>query len=136
MASKNVNPALKNLQDIWKDSEANTGYFVADGVYNAKIIGIVIGESKNKKVLVTVTYTIIGSNFDGKKTASFYSLESPIGVSLFKGLMEILDIAIPEDIMQLPLAIQAFMEKFKGYVSISVKNKDERSNVSLLSITE
>lgn len=97
--------------------------------YTAIIGSPSIGVSKNDNMGVTVPMTLTGPPaFEGRSHGYWSNLETELGIAFFKGDLEKIDIAVPDDISDLGEALDA-MEGIE--VRFDVVKKDEYTNTYL-----
>lgn len=135
MAKQVVNPKLKSLQELWAGVDPIKGYMVPDGKYDVAIKKMELVDGTSGKLQVVVSYVILGGDHDGKEPKQFFGIEAPVGVGFFKGFCEVIGFEYPDDIAELPQAIEAFYPKFKGILHVIMKTKGEYQNIYLNDVT-
>ncbi len=135
MPKKVPNPRLKSLQELWAQTEAIKGYIVPDGKYDLAIEKMEMNDGSAGRLQVIVSYIILGGDQDGKKPKQFFGMETPVGIGFFKGYCEVIGLEIPEDMTELPQAIDAFYPGFKGILHVIMRTKGEYQNIYLTDVS-
>lgn len=118
--------SLKKLSKTWSKAEARTGGSqVKDGEYTAELVSMTIGTSKNGRLQVAEKYKITsGGKMKGKEITTYRGIESEQNIAYFKGHCEVLGVEIPDDMEDLPDALESFVDDNAEEFSIRVKTND------------
>lgn len=118
--------SLKKLSKTWSKAEARTGGSqVKDGEYTAELVSMTIGTSKNGRLQVAEKYKITsGGKMKGKEITTYQGIESEQNIAYFKGHCEVLGVEIPDDMEDLPDALESFVDDNAEEFSIRVKTND------------
>lgn len=118
--------SLKKLSKTWSKAEARTGGSqVKDGEYTAELVSMTVGTSKNGRLQVAEKYKITsGGKMKGKEITTYQGIESEQNIAYFKGHCEVLGVEIPDDMEDLPDALESFVDDNAEEFSIRVKTND------------
>ena len=120
-----VAKSLKKLSKTWNKAEARTGGSqVKDGEYQAELVSMTIGESKKGRLQVAEKFKITSGKLKGKEITQYHGIDNDNNMSFFKGHCEVLGVEVPEDIEDLPEALESFVEDNGEEFSIRVKTND------------
>lgn len=135
---KTVSKELAKLRKMWKDTQPTTGYpRVEDGDYLATIEEMSVGKSKQSgRIQVMTSFRIIEGPEKDKNILRFDGLDNEIGIGFFKGFCEVIGFEIPEDIEELPEALEEFVAHCDDIFNIRVKTKGDFQNVSVLGVSD
>lgn len=134
--NKDIHKTLKSLASAWENAEPTSTFTVPDADYIAKLVGMEIGFSKSGRIQVVSIFEIADGKMKGKEVKKFDGIESDMGISFFKGYCEVIGLEYPEDIDDLPDAIEAFVDEFDALLNILVKTKDDFQNVTVKGLSE
>ena len=117
--------SLKKLSKTWSKAEARTGGSqVKDGEYTAELVSMTIGTSKNGRLQVAEKFKITSGKMKGKEITTYQGIESEQNIAYFKGHCEVLGVEIPDDMEDLPDALESFVDDNAEEFSIRVKTND------------
>jgi hypothetical protein len=133
---KNISQVLKSLKNAWEDAEPMTATSIKDGDYVAKISSMEVSLSKNGRPQVVTTFVIADGKYKGKEKLRFDGIDNDTSMSFFKGFAETIGVDLPEDITDLPEALESFVDSFDALVNISMNNKGEYQNVYVKGLSE
>lgn len=135
--NKDIHKTLKSLSTAWENAEPTTaGFNVPDNDYVAKLSEMEIGFSKNGRLQVVSTFEIADGKMKGKEIKKFDGIDSDVGISFFKGYCEVIGLEYPEDIDELPDAIESFVDDCNDLMNLSVKTKDDFQNITVKGLSE
>lgn len=135
---KNVAKALRSLEGAWEQSEPKSaGSGVDDGDYTCKLEGMKICLSKNKRLQVVSDFEIVDGKFEGETLMKFDGIDSDVSMSWFKGYCEVLGLEVPEDIGDLPDAIETYLGENEDVLfNLRVKTKGDYQNMYLQGVID
>lgn len=131
-----VNEVLADLESAWSESEPKVFALIPDGDYLAKLVNMELGFSKNQRLQVISEFEIADGKYKGKTLKKFDGLKDEVNMSFFKGYCEVLGVEIPENISNLPDVLANFVDDFNSLVNITVKTKDEYTNIYVKGISD
>jgi len=134
--NKELHKELKSLQSQWKQAEPRTFSTIADGDYVAKITEMSVETSKSGRIQVVTTFKIADGKMKGKEVKKFDGISSEQNMQFFKGYCQVLGIEIPEDLSDLPEALDEFVSEFESLVNIAAVTKDEYQNIRVKGLSE
>lgn len=138
MASE-VAKDLKKMSKMWAKTEAKQGggggSRLPDGEYLCKIVDMKVGKSKNKRLQVVTEFKVKKpKDKKGKTFLKFSGLESEDNIAYFKGFAEVLGLELPEDMEDLPEALESFVEEFDDDVTIKLVTKGDFQNSIVVAV--
>jgi len=140
MPTTETNPAiakaLRSLEGAWKQAEPRSFDSVKDGDYLAKLANMYVGVSKNERLQVISVFKIQDGAYKGAEVWRFDGIDNDVSMSWFKGYCEILGVDVPENISDLPDALEEFVANDGSLYNITVKTKDEFQNVLVRGVNE
>ncbi len=134
--AKPIAKELAKLKKIWSAAEPITGSSIPEDDYVAKIKTMELGTSKAGNIQCVITLCITTGKYKNKEVKMFQGLGTEIGVSFFKGVCSIIGLDCPDDITDLPDAIDAFMEDFDEVLNIHITEKDNMTNVRIKGLSD
>ncbi len=130
-----ANP-LDNLQDAWGESTARQfGQNLAVGIYVGVIEQAVVGRAKPQddgtpgRMQCTWDLQVTEGECQGRQTKKFSGLETKDNLDWFKGDLEILEVEIPDDIVDLG---DALSEIAGTLIRFSVRQNGEFTNIDFI----
>lgn len=134
-----VSKELKNLSKTWQKTEAKQGgggNKLEDGEYTLKILSMEVGKSKKGRLQVAIKYKIRKpKESKGKETMTFHGLENENNIAYFKGLAEVIGLELPDDMEDLPEALEAFVEENEDDLSVKMTtNQKGYQNMTILAV--
>jgi hypothetical protein len=134
--SKQIAKELKKLKDEW-DEPAKTGKTkLEDGEYTAKLTSMELTTSSSNKLMCVSEFEIIEpEDFEGQ-TIKRFDMMSKESLPYFKGYAEKLGMEWPDDPENLESTIESFMEGFNEVCNITVKTKNDFTNIFLDAVGE
>lgn len=131
-----ISDVLADLESVWSESEPKVFASIPDGDYLGKLISMELGFSKNQRLQVVSEFEIVDGKYKGKTLKKFDGLKDEVNMSFFKGYCEVLGVEIPENISDLPDTLSNFVDDFNSLINITVKTKDEYTNVYVKGISD
>ena len=117
--------SLKKLSKSWSKTEARTGGSqVKDGEYTAELVSMTVGTSKNGRLQVAEKFKISSGKLKGKEITMYHGLENENNIAFFKGHCEVIGVDLPDDMEDLPDALESFVDDNAEEFSIRVKTND------------
>lgn len=117
--------SLKKLSKSWSKTEARTGGSqVKDGEYTAELVSMTVGTSKNGRLQVAEKFKIASGKLKGKEITTYHGLENENNIAFFKGHCEVIGVDLPDDMEDLPDALESFVDDNAEEFSIRVKTND------------
>ncbi len=117
--------SLKKLSKSWSKTEARTGGSqVKDGEYTAELVSMTVGTSKNGRLQVAEKFKITSGKLKGKEITTYHGLENENNIAFFKGHCEVIGVDLPDDMEDLPDALESFVDDNAEEFSIRVKTND------------
>jgi len=136
--STDVAKSLKKLSKTWAKTEAKqaSGFpKLEDGKYIVNLKEMKVGMSKKGRLQVATLFKVVKpKEAKGKEKMAFHGLENENNISYFKGFAEVLGLEVPDDIEDLPAAVESFVEDFEDTITIEVKTKGDFQNVSVIAV--
>ncbi len=134
-SKKNTAKTLSSMQKGWKKAKPrHIGAPVPDDSYPARIESAVIEESKSSgRLQVHWALDIADGDYAGRKVHKFSGMESEDNLSFLQGDIEILELAIPEDIGDLGETLE---EALGILLEINVRTRDEFTNIDFIELLE
>lgn len=134
-----VSKELKSLSKTWQKTEAKQGgggNKLEDGEYTFKILSMEVGKSKKGRLQVAIKYKIRKpKESKGKETMTFHGLENENNIAYFKGLAEVIGLELPDDMEDLPEALEAFVEENEDDLTVKMTtNQKGYQNMSILAV--
>lgn len=122
----NVAKELRSLSKTWAKTEAKTGGGgIADGEYTMKLLSMEVGHSKNNRLQVTEKWKVSSGKLKGKEVLSFQGLSDEQSIAYFKGRCEVLGIELPDDMEELPDALESFVDENEALFTVKVKTNEK-----------
>ncbi len=132
--SKATPPALKKMQELWKGGEPRKALGpLPDGTYQATITDSKIGATQKKKRQIDTTLEVISGEFEGRTIHKYDMLETQDNVDWVQGMLEILELDVPDSIGDLEDTLKDAIGKI---VEISVRNSEGFTNVYINDLLE
>ncbi len=130
--------SLKKLSKTWSKTEARTGVQrLPDGDYVAELLSMEVGESKKGRIQVAEKFKIAKGKYKGKEIMAFHGLESEQNIAFFKGHCEVLGVEIPDDMEDLPQALESFVDDNAEEFALRVKTNDGGyQNISVMGASD
>lgn len=120
-----ISKSLKKLSKSWSKTEARTGGSqVKDGEYTAELVSMTVGTSKNGRLQVAEKFKIASGKLKGKEITTYHGLENENNIAFFKGHCEVIGVDLPDDMEDLPDALESFVDDNADEFSIRVKTND------------
>jgi hypothetical protein len=133
-----VSKDLKKMSKVWSKTEAKKGgggSSLPDEDYKGKITAMTVGKSKKGRLQVATTFEIKKpKDYRGKTKMTFHGLDTENNIAYFKGFAEVLGLELPDDMEDLPEAIESFLEDFDEEISFSLKTKGDFQNVKITAV--
>ena len=137
--STEVSKELKGLSKTWQKTEAKQGgggNKLEDGEYVFKILSMEVGKSKKGRLQVAIKYKIRKpKESKGKETMTFHGLENENNIAYFKGLAEVIGLELPDDMEDLPEALEAFVEENEDDLTVKMTTSAKGyQNMTILAV--
>jgi len=138
MAS-DVSRDLKKLSKSWAKTEAKQGGGgggIPDGEYTLSLKAMEVKHSKNGRLQVVSTFVIQSpKKMKGKDKLVFHGLENENNIAYFKGYAEVIGLELPDDMEDLPDALQSFVDDNEDDITAKfVTNKDGYQNMTIVAV--
>lgn len=138
MAS-DVSRDLKKLSKSWAKTEAKQGGGgggIPDGEYTLSLKSMEVKHSKNGRLQVVSSFSIVSpKKMKGKDKLVFHGLENENNIAYFKGYAEVIGLELPDDMEDLPDALQSFVEDNEDDITVKfVTNKDGYQNMTIIAV--
>lgn len=118
---------LARLQKLWKKAEVRKGATVLpDGEYEAKVVEVTVAANKNGKLAVHWTLEVVDGDCKGSKLHKWDNLSTEDNLSFLKGTLEVAGVDMPDDIIDLPEAVQDAIGKI---ILVRATTKNDYQNV-------
>ena len=134
-----VSKELKKLGKTWQKTEAKKGGGgggIEDGDYVLKILSMEVGKSKKGRLQVAAKYKIRKPKaLKGKETMTFHGLVDENSIAYFKGMAEVIGLELPDDMEDLPEALEAFVDECEDELTVKfTTNKKGYQNMTILAV--
>lgn len=134
-----VSRELKKLGKTWQKTEAKQGgggRQTEDGEYVLKLLSMEVGKSKNGRLQVASKYKIRKpKDMKGKETMTFHGLENENNIAYFKGFAEVIGLELPDDMEDLPDALESFVDEFEDDLTVALKTSTKGfQNMTILAV--
>lgn len=133
---KDISSKLRSIQELWESADTIANSNVSDGDYDATIEKMEVTVSKKDKLMVTITFKIIGTDHDGKEIMSFFVLENLTGAGFFKGFADVIGFELPQEAQELPEALTVFKEEFKDICQLRLNTKNGYQNIDITGVIQ
>lgn len=134
-----VSKELRKLGKVWQKTEAKQGgggNRLEDGEYVLKLLSAEVGKSKKGRLQVAIKYKIRKpKDSKGKETMTFHGLENENNIAYFKGLAEVIGLELPDDMEDLPDALESFVDENEDDLTVKfTTNKKGFQNMTILAV--
>ena len=134
-----VSKELKKLGKTWQKTEAKQGgggSRIEDGEYILKLLSMEVTKSKKGRLQVAIKYKIRKpKEAKGKETMTFHGLENENNIAYFKGLAEVIGLELPDDMEDLPDALESFVDECEDDLTVKFKtNQKGYQNMTILAV--
>jgi len=134
--SKQIAKELKKLKDEWDEPSKTGKAKLEDGEYTAKLTSMELTTSSSNKLMCVSEFEIIEpEDFEGQ-TIKRFDMMSKESLPYFKGYAEKLGMEWPDDPEDLESTIEDFMGDFDEVCNITVKTKNDFTNIFLDAVGE
>lgn len=136
-----VSKDLKKMSKVWTKTEAKQGgggNRLPDGEYKLKLVSMEVTKSKKGRLQVATKFKVRKpKDLKGKETMTFHGLENENNVAYFKGFCEVFGIELPDDMEELPEALEAFVNECEDDLTVKFKtNTGGYQNMTILAVGE
>lgn len=134
-----VSKELRKLGKVWQKTEAKQGgggNRIEDGEYVLKLLSAEVGHSKKGRLQVAIKYKIRRpKDMKGKETMTFHGLENENNIAYFKGLAEVIGLELPDEMEDLPEALENFVDECEDDLTVKFKtNSKGFQNMTILAV--
>lgn len=133
-----VAKSLKKLSKVWSKTEPKqaSGFSrLPDGKYVVNLVEMKVGISKKDRLQVATKFKVVKpKDAKGKETMTFHGLENENNIAYFKGFAEVLGLEVPDDIEDLPAAVESFVSDFEDTLTVELKTKGDYQNLSIVAV--
>lgn len=120
-----VHARLAKLQKSWSKTEARRpDAQLEDGDYAAELTELRVDVSKSDRLQVVSKWKAVEGPNKGGSVTRYDGIDDETGMSFFKGYAAILGIEVPEDLADLPDALEEFLKNNDDTFNITVKTKE------------
>ena len=134
-----VSKELKKLSKTWTKTEAKKGgggRQTPDGEYVLKLLSMEVTKSKKGRLQVATKFKIRKpKEMKGKETMVFHGIENENNMAYFKGFAEVIGLELPDDMEDLPNALESFVEECEDEITAQLKtNSKGYQNLTILAV--
>jgi len=134
-----VSKELSKLSKVWSKTEAKQGggggNRPEDGEKELELVSMKVAKSKKGRLQVASLFKIRKpKNEKGKEYMTFRGLENENNIAYFKGFAEVIGLELPDDMEDLPEAIESFVDEFEDRLTVKLKTKGEYQNMTVLAV--
>jgi hypothetical protein len=134
---RDINKALRNMKDVWEQTEAKEGGGrVPDDDYLADIKVMELSFSSSGRLQVNTTFEIYEGDEKGSTIRRFDGLDNDTSMAYFKGYCAQIGLDAPEDIEELPDALKEFVDSNEDKFDITVKTINDFQNVYVTGVND
>jgi len=134
-----VSKDLKKLSKTWSKTEPKKGgggSQLPDGEYVVSLQSMEVKHAKSGRLQVVSAFKIKKpKNMKGKDKLVFHGLENENNIAFFKGFAEVIGLELPDDMEDLPDALQSFVDENEDDFTVKFStNSGGYQNMSILSV--